>query len=315
MNKALSTAEEEVLSELDKLEKSLFDIPTMFGINGLSLSSNFDYRKGKLRFDSWLKRWTNFLAKNVQDSEREISDLKYRYDDANCMPSGSGYGTKRNMVLTVFVKPFTDRIELIRDEIYSGFFNLPDISPSYHSKIQELLEDLLHIASIETENRHAIFNENENCTNDRVRNALIYKGYNVADQSRGGESHSGKSPGERDIVIRNSKGEIESIIEALILTGFDSNEISSHYRRLTERYDTAGNSINFVLIYSKVMDFESLWLKYVELFNNETSGLIDESNKESNKSKIKVGVTKYEDRKVYHIFINFYSDQTVFKKT
>lgn len=114
--------------ELDRLEDGLMSIPKMFGIDHQSYSSNFDYGKGKLRFNLWLKRWTNFLAKYVQDSDREILELKYSYDDNNCMPSGSGYGSKSKMLMTVFVKPFIDRIEVIREEIESGFFNLPDLS-------------------------------------------------------------------------------------------------------------------------------------------------------------------------------------------
>lgn len=315
MSRELGTIEKEFLSELDKLEEGLLNMPRMFGINRQSFSSNFDYGKGKLRFDSWLKRWINFIDKYLQDSEKEISKLKNRYDDSNCRPFGSGYGSKSNMVNTVFVKPFIERIDLIRDEIDDGFFNLPEISPINNSKSPKLLVDLLLIASTETENRHAIFLEKEDYTNDRFRNALVYKGYNAADQSRGGESRSGKSPGERDIVIRNSNGEIESIIEAFILTNCDSDEISFHYRKLTERYDTAGNQTNFVLIYSKAKEFENLWIKYREFFKNSFSGFIDESEKESKKSNIKVGVTKINDRMCFHIFINFFSDQTSLKKT
>ena len=124
----MSKIENEILLELERLEEGLITIPKMFGIDRQSYSSNFDYGKGKLRFDSWLKRWTNFLAKYVQDSDREISELKHRYDDNNCMPSGSGYGSKSNMVMTVFVKPFIDRVELIQEEIENGFFILPELS-------------------------------------------------------------------------------------------------------------------------------------------------------------------------------------------
>jgi hypothetical protein len=68
----MSKIKNEILLELERLEEGLITLPKMFGIDRQSYSSNFDYGKGKLRFDSWLKRWTNFLAKYVQDSDREI---------------------------------------------------------------------------------------------------------------------------------------------------------------------------------------------------------------------------------------------------
>ena len=79
---------------------------------------------------------------------------------------------------------------------------------------EKLRDDLIEISLIETKNRNAIFKESEDETNDRFRNALHYKKYNVADQSRGGESSSGINAGERDLVVCNKQGLDESIIEA-----------------------------------------------------------------------------------------------------
>jgi len=139
---------QEMLDELTALKNQLIALPSKFGIgDGLSIK-NFDYQAGKLRFDSWLMRFTYWMSQNVPGSENEIDELKYRYDDANCRPSGSGYGTKSQMVKTVFIKPFINKIETLREDIESGDFEMlykKQVGNSYsgapyvsHQRIEEL---------------------------------------------------------------------------------------------------------------------------------------------------------------------------------
>jgi len=169
----------------------------------------------------------------------------------------------------------------------------------------KLKSDLIEIALVETKNRNAIFKESEDETNDRFRNAIHYKNYNITDQSRGGESSSGINAGERDLVIRNERGVDESVIEAFILKSLDSTVINKHYEKLVKRYDTSGNRVNFVLVYSKTKNFDELWEKYIEFdgFNN----FVDTQDEYSQKDNVRVGVSEYKKMKVYHLFINFYS--------
>lgn len=111
-----------LLQELQSLEERLDVIPSKFGIsNGIS-HRKLKYRYGKLRFDAWLKNYQDWLSSNVQNSEKEIAELAYRYDDDNCMPIGSGYGSPSQMVNTVFIEPFRNRIESLREDIDSGDF-------------------------------------------------------------------------------------------------------------------------------------------------------------------------------------------------
>lgn len=169
----------------------------------------------------------------------------------------------------------------------------------------ELLNDLIFIALNETKNRNAISRESEDETNDRFRNALQYKHYNVRDQSRGGESSSGINAGERDLVICNSKGIDESVIEAFILTSLDTTVINKHYEKLVKRYDTVGNSINFILVYSKTKKFDDLWQKYIDY--DKFDNFVNTKNKYSQKDNVRVGFSEYNRMKIYHLFINFYS--------
>ncbi|PCJ28215.1 MAG: hypothetical protein COA96_01530 [SAR86 cluster bacterium] len=112
-----------ILDELDNFESQLEELPEKFGlINGIG--SNFDYQRGKLRFDSWLKKYTQWLLKNIPGSEKEIKLLIYRFDNNNCNPEGSGYGTKNQMVETVFIRPFRNKIDSMREDILAGDFDL-----------------------------------------------------------------------------------------------------------------------------------------------------------------------------------------------
>jgi hypothetical protein len=124
----MTKTQEEAIKELEIIKNSLIELPKHFGLSRSSFSSNFDYGNGKLRFDSWLKTYINFIAKYVPDSESDINEMKDRYDNQNCMPAGSGYGSKSNKVNVVFIKPFLNRIELIRDDIVSGDIYVKDLS-------------------------------------------------------------------------------------------------------------------------------------------------------------------------------------------
>lgn len=110
-----------ILEELAEFESQLEEIPSKFGLSN-GMGSNFDYQRGKLRFDSWLTRFTDWLQENVPGSEEEVARLKYKYDDNNCRPGGSGYGTKTQMVNTVFIRPFVNRFDSLREDILSGHF-------------------------------------------------------------------------------------------------------------------------------------------------------------------------------------------------
>ena len=204
------------------------------------------------------------------------------------------------------------RLEIEGEERDSHKFTIAELLDGYRYEknpsfnYRQLGEDLITIALIETESRHAIFAEKEDLTNDRFRNALFHKGYNICDQSRGGESGSGKSSGERDLIVRNNKTRVaESVIEGLQLKGDDSAVIEGHYEKLTTKYDTVGNKSNIMLVYAKVKDFAGLWDKYQAHFEefDDTSDDLD------TKDSIRYGLTTVGNMTVFHLFVNFYSNQ------
>ena len=169
---------------------------------------------------------------------------------------------------------------------------------------ENLTFDLVSISFLLTESRKSIYFEDENTINDRYRTSLLLKEYSASDQSRGGESESGKSLGSRDIVIRDKRrGSAETIIEAFNLDSLDTTVIDKHYEKLIVKYDTLGNKRNFILIYVKTESYNSLWNKYKNHFDN----FEEKSEKYSGKEYIKVGISKYKNMEILHIFINFFS--------
>ncbi len=165
---------------------------------------------------------------------------------------------------------------------------------------EKLKNDLIEICLHETENRKTLSTFSEDEMNDRFRTDLLVKGYFIADQSRGGESESSKSVGERDIVIRNKEsGIVETVLEAFNLENLDTTIIEKHYQKLILKYDTTGNKQNFILVYSKAKDFNSLWDRYKDEYI--------ETEEDTQKDNLKIGFTKEGNMTIVHLFINFYS--------
>lgn len=167
---------------------------------------------------------------------------------------------------------------------------------------ENLEKDLIEISLELMKSRKQINGEIEDLINDRYRSLLWAKGYIINDQTRAGESGSGKSVGEIDLEVKNKDTNItESLIEAFELKTDNTKVIEEHYNKLIKKYDTSGNGNNFILVYTKYSKFGVLWEKY-KLHFKEFEEI------DTQKENIKVIYTKYHNIKISHIFINFYSN-------
>ena len=113
--------------------------------------------------------------------------------------------------------------------------------------------------------------------NDYLRDMLICKNYEVKDQTREGESSSGKGAGELDLVIEQN-GDIFSILEPMRLTSVDADYIDIHYKKLLHNYNPLTVQRTFLISYFEGKSFDSWWERYkqhVENLDSET--LIPES--------------------------------------
>ncbi len=167
---------------------------------------------------------------------------------------------------------------------------------------EKLEKDLIEISLELMKSRKQINDEIEDLVNDRYRSLLWAKGYIINDQTRAGESNSGKSVGEIDLEVKNKDTNItESLIEAFELKTDNTKVIEDHYKKLIKKYDTSGNGNNFILVYTKYSKFDVLWEKY-KLHFKEFEEI------DTKKENIKVIYTKYHNMKISHLFINFYSN-------
>ncbi len=102
----------------------------------------------------------------------------------------------------------------------------------------------------------------EDDRNTYIADLLETSGYGVKDQTRWSVSEKGKSAGEIDIFVKDSKGYPFSIIEALNLNSMQRDYTVRHLDKLF-KYDTSGLD-NIILVYSTAANFNQLWLKYKE---------------------------------------------------
>jgi internalin A len=166
---------------------------------------------------------------------------------------------------------------------------------------------LVHSLLSLTDIRAKLINEKEDDINDLLCVSLKGGGYNIADQSRGGYSVSGKGAGERDIVVLNEYGQQACLIEAMCLQSVVKKTINTHYNKLINNYNTHGNPVDFLVTYAKVKNFSNFWINYKKQFK----GIEDITPHFTDKFNIKVGQTILpiegvdDSRLIFHIIVNF----------
>jgi hypothetical protein len=139
---------------------------------------------------------------------------------------------------------------------------------------------------------------------------LLETDYTVKDQTRWSKSAAGKSAGEIDIFIFDSKGFPYSIIEALNLDSIKSDYIIKHIDKIFN-YDTSGLENNFILVYANSKNFDSLWKRYVKFISKHKYQYEFKSfqeNKTYSFTDIKIGeathIRKGKSIKLYHLMID-----------
>ncbi|MGL4874585.1 MAG: hypothetical protein ACRC30_08050, partial [Clostridium sp.] len=169
--------------------------------------------------------------------------------------------------------------------------------------LNNLLIVIKHLTELRLQIKLKGYKEDE--INDLIRFGLEMKDYYVYDQRRGGESETRKNIGERDLVIKQNNI-IVTILEALILRFIDTENIKKHYDKLNSNYDTIGNRVNYFLCYYLGENFNLFIEKYKnssdKLFSSEIQDLSEECTEKSN---IKIMKTKFKEKEIYHVLINF----------
>lgn len=144
----------------------------------------------------------------------------------------------------------------------------------YSSLSDFLLNEMKSVVSHALERaNHFNANLNEDGLTDWIcsllRSRLHILGWQFTDQSRGGTSTSGRSPGERDMVVRTLDSVSLAVIEFLKTESLNRSVIGTHIEKLLMRYDPSHSSTAMIVIYYTGDNFSKFWSRYVNYIENE----------------------------------------------
>ena len=167
-------------------------------------------------------------------------------------------------------KDFSDKkpkdITKFQYQLYCQIISLEDeITETFHSsslhKEYDITKNVLK-ALFNIQRNRLYKDKNENDINDGIRDSLSML-YEVKDQTRQGESSTGKDAGEIDLLLCNNGLPI-AILEGLVLNSFKKQYFDEHISKVLTNYDPNGCPIVYILIYAKVARFDELWQKVVD---------------------------------------------------
>ena len=103
----------------------------------------------------------------------------------------------------------------------------------------------------------------ENLLNDGLRDGLKNtRRYQVHDQTRHGQSESGKESGELDLLISTKEEDLPiSIVEALVLTTIDKQNLKQHIDKALTNYNPTGCPNTIIIIYARNSNYANLMLR------------------------------------------------------
>lgn len=242
------------------------------------------------------------LKREVDTKDTTIQLLKHLYleEDINL-----------NKIIRKFQKNKDDLsvvdlllLETLRDKKSINYDKL-------HNKLRDdIIKMALHIQS-----KHKTANNSEDQYNSLFESLLKFSNYRTQPQTQLGQSSTGKTMGELDIMIFTNYDIPLSIFEAFKLKSTESKTIRKHLKKLSESYDPNGIKINYAVIYSKADDFPDLWKKYKKfvITIDLEHKIINEQFHDVTTSyeqfaAFKLGYTEHLNRgskvKVYHIFMD-----------
>lgn len=172
----------------------------------------------------------------------------------------------------------------IVEEFNRQLYRFPTISNYDHITIDDhdtqlLRTIMISLQSFTTNMRYRRYLEDE--LNDVLRDHLRITPYLVInDQTRQGYSSNGTNCGELDILISDNNRMNIAIIESLRCSHVNTQNITSHLRKLIHYYDPLGVPICNLIIYSNSRHFNDFWGRLLNHISNESlPSVINEINK------------------------------------
>lgn len=214
----------------------------------------------------------------------------------------------RSTFLEIFSKKPKTLIQIFPEKLNGQIEIEKFITKEFAIALNKTLDKILSIDEIRNEDKY----------NDLVQVALESRfnifGWIVKDQTRGGFSETGKSPGERDILIQDSNGETMTVCEAFIFRDFPRTE--SHLKKIFDYHHNKNHFITLIYDLSTQANFERRWNTYLndtiskiefpsgfEINEDKTKDVTDEFDYKN--SAIKIGVTAHgTNTNIYHLMVN-----------
>lgn len=214
----------------------------------------------------------------------------------------------RSTFLEIFSKKPKTLIQIFPEKLNGQIEIEKFITKEFAIALNKTLDKILSIEEISKEDKY----------NDLVQVTLESRfnifGWIVKEQSRGGFSASGYSPGERDILIQDSNGETMSVCEAFIHRDFTRTE--SHLYKIFNYHHNRNHFIALIYDLGTQTNFEQKWDTYLndttskinypdgfEIDIVKTKDVTDEFDYKN--SAIKIGITTHGgNTNIYHLMVN-----------
>lgn len=165
-------------------------------------------------------------------------------------------------------------ITKLQARLYNEFIKLEDklISCLETVSVTSINEDVVSadvFKALQNVQKNRIYTgQRENTINDGIRDCLDMK-YRLRDQTRQGESVSGKDAGEVDLMLYDNERPL-ALMEGLKLSSVDKTKISEHINKAMTNYNPIGCPLIYLLVYSTAQAFAEFWehlFSYIKSFS------------------------------------------------
>lgn len=205
----------------------------------------------------------NILSEIIDlDSLDCINLLKHLKEHRNYPSQTKEISHLQNRLYDCFFDLENIIIERLKTEATSGKGISPESIWAEDTINKNIYKALLHI-----QGNRIYYGEKEDVLNDGIRDNLRMI-YDVKDQTRQGNSPSGKNAGEVDLQICKDGYPI-AIIEGLKVSSVRREYIQGHIDKVLTCYDPFGCPYTYIIIYVTVKNFADFWVNCMDYIRDE----------------------------------------------
>lgn len=185
---------------------------------------------------------------------KPVTDLIGRHRCFEDIEAHRGTTETKKKLITWIQKQIYYQIIGVEDELIEALDGVPVSILDEDTVSRNVMKALLNV-----QKDKLYESAKENNINDGIRNQLSIV-YEVKDQTRQGDSESGRDAGEVDIMLCDN-GNPAVIMEGLKLASFESGKLDTHINKALVNYDPNGCPLVYILIYATVKGFGEFWDK------------------------------------------------------